>query len=179
MKTFLCSLLAVLAITMSACSNKADNTQISEPTVVATTVSTEKLQSELNELNEKYENIIKIYDQSLKDSINTYCEEYLSYSGSATDNVEKIKDIVTENYYSELQSQTGHQKSDDDYEQSTGVENLYYSDCSSPSDTTDVMAHCKQTIIFDDEVKTLEAYYIFEMIFENGIWKINSVSNNS
>ena len=165
--------------TLSACRNKSNCTSSINNTTANTAPNIEGLQDELSELKDKYNESIKIYEDNLEYAINTYCKNYLSYIGSATDNIEKIKDIVTDDYYSELQSQIGHKKSEDDYEQFTGIEKLYYSNYSSPSESTDILVQCKQTVIFDDEVDTYDVYYVFGMTYEKGIWKVNSVSNNS
>lgn len=159
---------------MSACTNQA-NTETPDSASKSTTVSIEEMQIQLSEIKDKYNGIMKMYDDSINSSIDTYCEEYLSYYGSATNNIDKIESIVTESYYSKLQSQTGHQKSDNTYEQSTGVEKLYYSNYSSPTNTINIMAHCKQTVIFNNEVTTSDVGYSFGMVYENNIWKIDSV----
>lgn len=168
----------LLIATLSACS-KTDEVSATNIATSDTSINIEQLQSDFSEIENKYNDITKIYDETLEASINEYCEKYLSYTGTATDNIEKVKDIVTDNYYDELQSQTGHQKSDEDYEQSTGVQKLYYENFSEPSDSIDVLAHCKQTVIYYDEVSTYNVFYTFEMKLKSDTWKINSVSNNS
>ena len=158
---------------MSACTNQK-NTETPDSAPKTTAVSIEEIQIQLSELKGKYRDIMKMYDNSINSSIDTYCEEYLSYYGSATNNIEKIKNIVTERFYSELLTQKGYLKSDNTYEQSTGVEKLYYSDYSSPTNSINIMAHCKQTVIFNNEVTTSDVGYIFDMEYENNTWRINS-----
>lgn len=172
----LTAVLIISSFTMTACGK--DVKEISTPIVatIDTSVNIDSIQSELSELKDKYSNITKLYDKSLKDSINTYCEKYLSFTGSATDNIEKIKDIVSEEYYEDLMSQTGHKKSDEDYEQSTGLNKLYYGNNSSPSDNIEVIALCKQTIIYDDKVTTSDVTYIFDMLYKSDKWVINGIS---
>lgn len=177
MKKSLCILfaaaLAFSLFTMSACGKQ--NKEVPKPIIADTgaTADIVSLQSELSESKDKYSDITKIYDKSLEESINTYCEKYLSFSGSATDNIEKIKDVVSNDYYNELLSQTGHEQSDEDYEQSTGLDKLYYDNNSSPSDSIDVIALCKQTVIYDDDVTTDNVNYIFNMLYKNDKWVIN------
>lgn len=173
------SAVLILSSFLSGCSKKTN--EVPKPNIATTdtSISVEQLQSALTKLETKYDDITKIYDDTLEKSINTYCEKYLSYSDSATENIEKIRNVVTNDYYDELQSQTGHQKSNEDYEQSTGVEHLYYENFSEPFDSVNVLAHCKQTVIYDDEVKTDDSFYTFDMSFENSSWKINSVSKIS
>lgn len=172
----LTAILIISTLTMTACGKNTN--EISTPLVatIDTSVNIDSIQSELSELKDKYSNITRIYDKSLKESINTYCEEYLSFTGSATDNIAKIKDVVSDEYYQELMSQTGHKKSDDDYEQSTGLDKLYYDNNSSPSDSIEVIALCKQTVIYDDEVTTDNVTYIFDMLYKSGKWVINGIS---
>ena len=73
-------------------------------------------------------------------------------------------------------SQTGHKKSDEDYEQATGLDKLYYGNNSSPSDNIEVIALCKQTVIYDDKVTTSDVTYIFDMLYKSGNWVINGIS---
>ncbi len=174
MKKIICILLIASTLFMSACTNQT-NTETPDSAPKATTVSIEEIQAQLSELKGKYSDIIKMYDNSINSSIDIYCEEYLSYYGSATNNINKIQSIVTEHFYRELLTQIGHQKPDTTYEQSTGVDNLYYSDYSSPTNSINIMAHCKQTVIFNNEVTTSDVGYIFDMEYENNTWKINSV----
>ncbi len=176
MKRIICfiPILISFILVLSACINQK-STETPDSASKATTVSIEEIQAQLSELKGKSSNIMKMYDNSINSSIDTYCEEYLSYYGSTTNNINKIQSIVTESFYSELLTHTGHQKSDNTYEQSTGVENLYYSDYSSPTNTINIMAHCKQTVIFNNEVTTSDVGYSFGMVYENNTWKINSV----
>lgn len=168
--------LIISSLTMTACSKKSNETSHTLVATLDTGVNIDSLQSELSEVKDKYSNITRIYDKSLKESINTYCEEYLSFTGSATDNAKKIKDVVSDEYYEELMSQTGHKISDKDYEQSTGLNKLYYDNNSSPSDSIEVIALCKQTIIYDDKVTTSDVTYIFNMLYKVGKWVINGIS---
>lgn len=164
------------SLSLFGCSEQSNETQTSNN---ATTANINQLQSSLSELEEKYQDVTKIYSDTLEESIKTYCDEYLSYKGSATDNVEKIKNVVTDRYYDELYSQTFHQKSKTDYEQATGIKELYYEDYSEPTNSINILAHCKQTTLYDNKVNTYNAFYTFEMTLEDDVWKINSVSNNN
>lgn len=172
----LTAVLIISSFTMTACGKNVK--EISTPIVatIDTSVNIDSIQSELSEFKDKYSNITRIYDKSLKESINTYCEEYLSFTGSATEKIKKIKDVVSEEYYEELISQTGHKKFDYDYEQSTGLDKLYYDNNSSPSDRIEVIALCKQTVIYDDEVTTGNVTYIFDMLYKSDKWVINGIS---
>ncbi len=177
MKKILYSLLItsllVSALTMSACGRKPTEKPLPHTATIDSAVDIEKLQSDYTTLESKYNDVTKIYDDTLEKSINTYCEKYLSYNGSAVDNIKNIKDVVTDTYYSELMSQTGHQKSLDNYEQSTGIVKLYYSNYSSPSDSIEILALCKQTVIYNNEVNTSNAVYTFDMMYKNNRWLIN------
>lgn len=166
--------LTVSVFILSSCDKEVNQTQNTAVATIDTAVNIDDLQSELSELKNEYNNIIRIYDDSLEKSINIYCEEYLSFSGSASDNIEKIKDIVTNKYYNELISQTGHKKCDKKYEQSTGLDKLYYDKNLTPSDNIEIVALCKQTVIFNNNVTTNNVIYIFGMVYENDKWIINS-----
>ncbi len=166
--------LTVSAFILSSCNKEINQTPNTAVATIDTAVNINDLQSELSELKDEYNNIIRIYDDSLEKSINTYCEEYLSFSGSASDNIEKIKYIVTNKYYNELISQTGHNKSNKKYEQSTGLDKLYYDKNLSPSDNIEIIALCKQTVIYNNNVTTNNVIYIFDMVYENDKWIINS-----
>ncbi len=170
----------IFSVTISACNTKSTDTTSTSDT--ASAESTEESAININELQDEYDNlktdydsIIKIYDETLESSIYTYCEMYLSYNGSATDNIEKIKAVITDSFYNELSSQTGYQQSLADYEQSTGLYKLYYENNSSPSDNIEVIGLCKQTVIFDGEVNITDTAYVFGMQYTDNIWKINSV----
>lgn len=169
---------SLLISCLAACSIKSTDSDSTIDTAVTeeTAVNIYDLQDKYNQLKSDYDSIAKIYDDTLESSINTYCEKYLSYSGSATDNIDSIKDVITNSYYNELMSQTGHQKYDDDYEQATGLYKIFYENYSSPSDNIEVISLCKQTVILDDKVTTEDAVYIFEMLYENNKWIINGMS---
>lgn len=149
----------------------------SADTTVTTAVNAEELQKQLSDVTEKYKKSRMIYDSSLKNAVNTYCEYFLTFDSDTEKDLTKIKDAVTPSYYTELQSQTGHAKnnSDKSYEQTTGVDSLYYSDYSESENNVKVLALCKQTILYDDEAHTGDVTYIFNMVYDNSKWLINSV----
>ena len=164
---------------MTGCDNNVTVTQpiAASSDTVQTTVDIDNIIEENNLLKQELADASKIYDDTLESAVNTYCEKYLSYSGSATDNIYKVENIITESYYNELLSQTGHQKSDDDYEQSTGLDKLYYSENSLPSDNIEVIAICKQTVIYKDEIKNNNVFYTFNLVYDVDKWKINGVDS--
>lgn len=120
--------------------------------------------------------LLKIYEESLENNITTYCEEYLTYTGSPKENYEAIQDIITTEYQTKLKSTEGYSPAKNDYEQSTAINKIYYGDFSSPSDTIDVIAQCYQTVIFDNKATTGNVFYVFNMVYnqEHG-WLIDSV----
>lgn len=171
-----------MSLVISGCGTLNDTAPITVTTNTNQTNTNQtqnKYKDEYESLKSEYDNLIKIYDEHLSEAINTYCEKYLTYTGNATDNVSKIKDIVSENYYTALKTQEGHKAYDKDYEQATGAEELYYAKPVSPYDSINVAAICKQTIIFDNDVTTNTIIYIFNMKYQNDNWKIDSVEARS
>ena len=134
------------------------------------------LENEYNALQEKYNSTKKIYDGSIEDNITSYCDNMLTYTENiSSDNIRKVKNIVTDTYYNELQSYLGHIQSTKNFEQACGLEALYYSNNSVPSDSTDIIAICKKTAIYDDDVSTETLAYKFNMKYQSDNWLINSV----
>ncbi len=178
MKRKLCIVLVLIitALSITACSSGKNN-KMPKTVSTITEADLEKLENELKQMQIKYDNITRIYDESLTKSINAYCEQYLSYDSLTTKNTDSLKDYVTEDLYIELSSQAGHQKSNEKYEQSTGIDCLYYSDNSAPCDNINVAALCKQTVIYNDKTEIQNAVYIFNMLYQNNEWKINSVES--
>lgn len=188
MKKILIISIALLSI-LSLCScDKKDDVKMSMPNTASAdsavkTVDIEAIQkdyvnleNEYNTLQEKYNDTQKIYDSSIENNIITYCDNMLTYINSiSADNVSKVKDIVTDAYYNELQSYSGHLQSNENFEQACGLETLYYSDNSTPSDSTDIIAICKKTTIYKDDVSTETLAYKFDMKYHSEKWLINSV----
>lgn len=156
--------------------NTNDPTASSVVTDEAVTIDVSALQKENDALKKELSSFSQIYEDSLKNSINAYCEHYLSYSGTALNNIDKLKPYLTDNYYNELITKTGHaQNTNTDYQQSTAIDAIYYSDNSSPRDIVEVLALCYQSVINNSTVETLNSTYIFNMQYTAGKWLINSV----
>ena len=68
----------------------------------------------------------------------------------------------------------GHSTYDDNYEQATGLVQLYVSDYED-NGSFNVMAICSQTIIYNDEVSNSNVTYNFNMGYYDNICKIRSV----
>lgn len=187
MKKLLIITIALLSVfSLSSCTKK-DNADISRPntadTIAVTTVDIESLQqsytnleNEYSNLEEKYNDTQKIYDSNVKDNIITYCNNMLTYTNNiSADNIDSVKNIVTNTYYNELQSYLGHVHSTENFEQACGLETLYYSDNSIPSDNADIIAVCKKTTIYKDDVATETVAYKFNMKYQSDNWLINSI----
>ncbi|MCH5297268.1 MAG: hypothetical protein J1E85_06320 [Ruminococcus sp.] len=180
------ALFSLLSLSSCAKKDKADisipNTASSD-TIAVTTVNVEaikqdyaNLENEYNALEEKYNDMQKIYDSRIRDNIITYCNNMLTYTDNiSADNIIEVKDIVTDIYYDELQSYLGHIQSNEKFEQACGLETLYYSDNSIPSDSVDIIAICKKTTIYKDDVATETVAYRFNMKYQSENWRINSV----
>lgn len=170
---FLCILFCGCSVNTEPIPEKENETTAN--TSETETVSLSELQEENKSLKEKIEKYNMIYQESLEESIETYCKYYLSYTGTAVKNIEKLEPFVTDMYYSELCSKTGHAQNTNNYEQSTAIDTIYYSENSSPSEFIEVMVTCYQSIIYDNTAKTQSAAYIFNMKYIEGKWLINSV----
>lgn len=188
MKKILIISIALLSILFLCSCAKKDDVNSSIPNTASadsavTTVDIEALQNdyanlenEYNTLQEKYNDTQKIYDSSIENNIITYCDNMLTYTNSiSADNVSKVKDIVTDTYYNELQSYSGHLQSNENFEQACGLEMLYYSDNSTPSDSAEIIAICKKTTIYKEDVSTETLAYKFDMEYQSEKWLINSV----
>lgn len=185
-KLLIISIALLSVFSLSSCTKK-DNADISLPntadTISVTTVDAEAMQQsyanledEYSNLEEKYKDTQKIYDSSIKGNIITYCDNMLTYTNNiSSDNINSVKNIVTDTYYNELQSYLGHVQSTESFEQACRLETLYYSDNSIPSDTADIIAVCKKTTIYKDDVSTETVAYKFNMKYQSDNWLINSV----
>lgn len=187
MKKLLIISIALFSIfSLSSCKKK-DNADVSMPntadTVAVTTVDVEAMQqsyanleNDYINLEEKYNDTQKIYDSSIKDNIITYCDNMLTYADNiSADNIDSVKNIITDTYYNELQSYLGHIQSTESFEQACGLEALYYGDNSTPSDSVDIIAVCKKATIYKDDVSTETVAYKFNMKYQSDNWLINSV----
>lgn len=187
MKKLLIITIALLSVfSLSSCTKK-DNADISLPntadTIALTTVDVKAMQqsyanleNEYSNLEEKYNDTQKIYDSSIKDNIITYCDNMLTYTDNiSADNIDSVKNVITDTYYNQLQSYLGHTQSTESFEQACGLEALYYSDNSTPSDSVDIIAVCKKTTIYKDDVSTETIAYKFNMQYQSDNWFINSV----
>lgn len=149
-----------------------------------TTVSVEELQEQIHTLQDKLDSYNKIYDDSLRESINKYCENYLSFDGNLDEkDVEKVKKYLTSDYYNEMINQPFNEggKVDDDYIQSTAIDELYFENLADRlkheriiNDTT-VTAICYQSVISDGKTKSYKVIYKFNLKHGDGKWLISAV----
>lgn len=188
-KTIILLMMLLLTATfLIGCNNELNTSSQQETTISTvdetevittpeTTIDIKNLESELSDITDKYNKINKIYDDSLVATINQYCSNYLSFKGNATDNIDKISDCVTRAYMNTLKSQVGHEQQKVDYQQSTGIEKIYYSDYSNISGQIKILALCSQTVTYNNKVKNIKCAYEFEMFLDNNVWKINNVNS--
>ncbi|MCH5300764.1 MAG: hypothetical protein J1E56_05530 [Ruminococcus sp.] len=181
MKKFL---LILFAIIMLLCSCSAGENTDSTPDTVSTeqlqsttaTADLSSVQNENNKLKESINEMQRIYEDSLYENIKTYTSNYLSYTGSALNNIEKIKSCVTDDYYKKLSSNAGHARNTNtDYQQSTFVSALFYGDNSIPSNNIKVLALCYQSVINKNISETHTIIYMFDMKYMNNQWLIAGV----
>lgn len=163
--------LAVVVATLSGCNNSATNNGESTPDNIEST-----------EYNEELSEMLRIYEESMKNNIETYCTEYLTFVDSPVDNIESIKDIITTDYLdrikliSEAPDNGGEKDEKIKYEQATALSELFYSDYSVPTTRTKVLAQCYQTVTVDSKVTTKKVFYLFTMEYEEGTgWLVDSV----
>ena len=144
-----------------------------------TEVNCDYLQSENIRLKNDIEQSNRIYEDSLKSAITTYCKDFLSYDSTVTflERVKKIEDITTKEYYDELLSQSGHTGNVDDYQQATVLDEIYYPDNSNPQTQIKVMAFCFQNIVYSSKSQTHSIYYVFNMEYNDGVWYISGVDS--
>ena len=76
-----------------------------------------------------------------------------------------------------LKSQVGHEQQKVEYQQSTGIEKIYYSDYSNINGQINILALCSQTVTYNNKVKNIKCAYEFEMFLDNNVWKINNVNS--
>lgn len=174
-KTFyILFVLAVVVAILSGCNNSATNENNND------TSTTETVQA--TEYSEELSEMLRIYEESMKANIETYCIEYLTFVDSPADNLDSVKDIITTDYLDriELISDSPDNGGDKDkkvkYEQATALNELFYSDYSVPTTRTKVLAQCYQTVTVDSKVTTNKVFYLFTMEYEDGTgWLIDSV----
>lgn len=138
--------------------------------------------TEATEYSEDLSNMLKIYEESMQNNIETYCEEYLTYVDTPENNLDAIKDIITADYLSRIETTLDYPNNNVqedekvEYEQATALSELFYSNYSTPSTRTKVLAQCYQTITVDGKVTTNKTFYIFNMKYEDNTgWLIDSV----
>lgn len=176
-RIFAITALCVAIIITGGCSLSSNQTE-------ETTVSIEKLQEQIDTLQYKLDSYNKIYDDSLRQSIDKYCENYLSFEGRlGTKDVEKVKDYLTSDYYNEMINQPFNEggKVDDDYVQSTAVDEVYFENISDRlkherviNDTT-VTAICYQSAISDGKTNSYKVIYKFNLKRSESKWLISAV----
>ncbi len=180
MKKYLIIMFAVIMLLLCSCSvskntdSKPDT--VSTEQVQSTTANLSSVQNENDKLKKNISEMQKIYDDSLNENIKTYTSNYLSYTGSALNNIKKIKDCVTDDYYNKLSSNAGHARNTNtDYQQSTFVSELYYGDNSTPSNNIKVLALCYQSVVNKNISETHTIIYMFDMKYINNQWLISGV----
>ena len=142
--------------------------------IIATVVITENLQQMIEDLESEKLKYDRLFNIEVKDVIDKYCQLYLSYSGSQSNNISQLKDYLSDDYYNQLQTTIGHSTYDDNYEQATGLVQLYVSDYED-NGSFNVMAICSQTIIYNDEVSNSNVTYNFYKGYYDNRGKIRSV----
>lgn len=171
MKKFISIISILLIISCIFCACSLSST---ETTAEATIDETSPTSLHFNDDN--INNVLKIYEESMKDNISVYCEEYLTYSGTPIKKLESVKDIITDDYYNQIKSTEKYNKVDKGYEQATALKTLYYSDYSSPSDNIKVLAQCYQSVIVNNNSTTYNTFYVFDMQYDaTSDWLINGV----
>lgn len=179
-KKFIIATVVISAITVivTGCGLKDDTNKTESTTatvtVETTTMNTENLQQRIEELESEKLKYDRLFNIEVKDVIDKYCQLYLSYSGSQSNNISQLKDYLSDDYYNQLQTTIGHSTYDDNYEQATGLVQLYVSDYED-NGSFNVMAICSQTIIYNDEVSNSNVTYNFNMGYYDNICKIHSV----
>lgn len=164
------------AVVLSGCNlNNTKNTEGSDNSVITeTTISISEMENEIKTLTEENNKYNQLFDDKVRSIIDKYAELYLSYSVSPGDNISKLKDYVTEDYYEQLISMTGHEKPSIEYEQATGVSEIYCGKYNFDNFFFAV-AVCSQTTLYDDEVTNSNVVYKFKIQINDDVYKIASV----
>ena len=118
-KKFIIATVVISAITVivTGCGLKDDTNKTESTTapvtVETTTMNTENLQQRIEELESEKLKYDRLFNIEVKDVIDKYCQLYLSYSGSQSNNISKLKDYLSDDYYNQLQTTIGHSTYDD------------------------------------------------------------------
>lgn len=166
-----------MAVFFSGCSSSPkveEPEETSYTTEVTTTANTEVLQKEIERLKNENYRYEQLFNIEVANTIDEYAQLYLSYIGSPKDNIPKLKDYLTEDYYNHLLSTIGHSKIDLEFEQSTGILNLFVSDYEFDS-SFNVIALCSQTTLYNNEVSNSNTAYVFKLAYIDDVCKICSV----
>ncbi|MBQ2972376.1 MAG: hypothetical protein IJE16_07505 [Ruminococcus sp.] len=167
----------ITALTVLFCGCALSNNENTDSTTQATSDETSFISTTGNS---NINDVLRIYEESLKTNIELYCEEYLTYQGSPTSELDVIESIITDDYYEQIKATSNYRTEDKDYEQATALNTLYYSDYSTASKNEKVLAQCYQTIIVDNKSTTYNTFYIFNMKYdEEKGWLIDSVEKPS
>ena len=107
-KKFIIATVVISAITVivTGCGLKDDTNKTESTTapvtVETTTMNTENLQQRIEELESEKLKYDRLFNIEVKDVIDKYCQLYLSYSGSQSNNISQLKDtyrmIIIINY---------------------------------------------------------------------------------
>lgn len=138
-----------------------------------TTISIYDMQSEIERLKEENNGYKQLFDDRVKDVINKYAEYYLSYYISPYDNITKLKDCVTEDFYASLNSTAGYEKNSAEFEQATGILEIYSGEHNFDGSFF-VLTVCSQTTIYNNEVTNSKAVYKFKIQIDDNVFKIAS-----
>ncbi len=176
MKRFIYIAIAIIVLLSVLCgcaSTTTTDTNATEPLEETKFSSKDNTGSDIND-------VLRIYEESMKDNIELYCEEYLTYQGTPIKNLDAVKDVLSEEYYNQIKSTENYHTEDEDYEQATALNTLYFQDYSSPSSQVEVLALCYQSVIFDNKSNTYNTFFLFKMKYEDGKgWLIDSVEKPS
>lgn len=141
------------------------------------------LKEEIKNLKSEIDNYKVFYDKSLEESIQKYCEGYLSFQGRIdANNVKKIKKYITAELYNTLINQPFNEGeiTQSDYSQQTAPDEIFYENISRrigkypEINTTTVLANCYQSVVSNNSTKSYNVICKFEMNRRNNKWLIAS-----
>lgn len=149
-------------------------------------VDINRIKEERDNLQQEVDSYNKIYDDSLSDTINQYCEHYLTFDGKVTEkNVKQLKNFLTDDYFKELYEKPFNEGSakESAYYQSTAVDELFYGNIADQLkragtiNNVDVIAFCYQNITTDEQSTSDSVLYKFNLQLQETRWKISSVES--
>ena len=166
-KIVLVCLIFILLLLSCGCATKT--AQKTNPTEANIENTESGFQNNIND-------ILMIYEDSIKENISLYCENYLTYHSSPINNLDSVKSALTEQYYNQTKATQNYHHEDKEYEQATALNELFYEDFSTPTKQTKILAHCYQSVVIKNKSTTYNTFYVFDMKYEDGKgWLIDSV----